>query len=232
MVRLPTLTRSGLVHGFSTTETGSVGLTHAPDASPVLAARRRFAEELGVDPSAFTVAGAVHGCTVARVDEPVELIPGVDGLVSNRRDVALFATYADCLPVLAFDPEAGAIGLAHAGWRGTNGGVAGALVAAFQAHFGSRPEDLVVGLGPCICGRCYEVGPEFADLFPPAVLAPGGGDRLRLDLREANRRQLAEAGVRRDRMEALEICTLESPQFFSHRRSPDGSRFAAVVALS
>jgi len=221
-----------VVHGFSTSETGSVGLTHAPDSAAVLAARRRFAEELGIDPSSFTVAGAVHGCTVDRVDRPVELIPGVDGLVSNRRGVALFATYADCLPLLAYDPQAGAIGLAHAGWRGTRGGVGGALVAAFQAHFGSRPEDLVVGLGPCICGNCYEVGPEFADLFPPDVLAPGRGDRLRLDLREANRRQLTEAGVPGDRIETLDICTYESDRFYSHRRFPDGSRFAAVIALT
>jgi purine-nucleoside/S-methyl-5'-thioadenosine phosphorylase / adenosine deaminase len=220
-----------VVHGFSTSRMGSMGVSRTADRDHVTAARRRFAEALRLRPEQITVAGAVHGAEVARVDRALPLVKDVDGLVTDRPGIALFATFADCLPVVVYDPAQRAVGLAHAGWRGTQAGIAKALVQAMRREFGSHPPDLRVGIGPGICGDCYEVGPEFAAKFPAEVLKPGRDGRLLLDLPEANRRQLMEAGCDAKRIRALDFCTFESDRLFSHRRNPDGSRFAAIAAL-
>src|SRR6202171_2807582 len=128
----------GLVHGFSTLALGSVGLKHAPDPAPVLAARQRFAGVLGLDGAELTTIGSVHGAAVARVDTPGGSVDDVDALVTDRQDVALFATYADCYPIVLWDPEKKVAGLVHAGWRGTQAGVARAAVSFMQEEYGCR----------------------------------------------------------------------------------------------
>ena len=230
VLKIPGLeSESGLVHGFSTIALGSVGLTHAPDPAPVLASRRAFARALGIDSEPLTTAGAVHGSTVARVDEPPEVVQGVDGLVTDRRGVALFATFADCYPIVLWDSKTKSAGLVHAGWRGTVAGVAKAAVKAMHDEYGSSPEDIQAGIGPGICGRCYEVGPEVAGRFDPGFVTKGAGDRFLLDLAAANQSQLEEAGVAH--VHVLGICTKETDFLPSHRRTPDGTRFGAIVSI-
>jgi purine-nucleoside/S-methyl-5'-thioadenosine phosphorylase / adenosine deaminase len=232
LLAIPALaTERDLGFGFSTVPMGSMGLTHAADPNQVIENRRRFARSLNANPEWITVVGAVHGSEVVRVDKPLTLVEGVDGIVTDRPGVALFAVFADCLPLIVYDPLNRALGLAHAGWRGTEAGIAGEVVAMLRREYGSVPAELRVGIGPGICGECYEVGPEFAERFPPEVLRAGEGDRLLLDLVEANRRQFVEAGVPLGQVWAHELCTLESDTLFSHRRQPDGTRFAALAVL-
>ena len=216
----------GLVHGFSTLALGSVGLKHAPDAAPVLAARRAFAGVLGLDGAELTAVGSVHGASVARVDKPVGSVEDVDALVTDQPGVTLFATYADCYPIVLWDPVAKVAGLVHAGWRGTRAGVAGAAVRFMRDEYGSR--HIRAGIGPGICGRCYEVGSEVASQFDARFVTPSG-DRFLLDLATANRAQLEDAGVKA--VYEIGICTREHYLFPSHRRHPDGKRFGAIVAL-
>ena len=218
----------GLLHGFSTLVLGSVGLSHALDPAPVLASRRDFARALGIDEE-FTVVGAVHGGSVARVDEPQGVVQGVDALITNQRGVTLFATFADCYPIVLWDPEHRCAALVHAGWRGTVARVGPAAVQAMAKEFGSNPTNIRAGIGPGICGRCYEVGVEVASRFDQRFATGGTGDRFMLDLAAANRAQLEEAGV--GEVNVLGLCTKESSFLPSHRRNPDGTRFGAIVAL-
>jgi polyphenol oxidase len=227
VLKIPELDDPGFIHGFSTTALGSVGLSHAPDPVPVLASRRAFARTLHVD-EALTTIGAVHGSNVARVDEHKDVVQGVDGLVTNERGVALFATFADCYPIVLWDPVKRAAALAHAGWRGTAAGVASAVVKAMHDEYGSAPGDIRAGIGPGICGRCYEVGAEVASQFDPRFVTPGEGDRFLLDLAAANKAQLEDAGAT---VHVIGICTKESDFLPSHRRDPDGTRFGAIVAI-
>jgi YfiH family protein len=217
----------GLVHGFSTLAIGSVGLKHAPDPAPVLASRKAFATVLGLDGAELTTIGSVHGAEVARVDEPVESIDDVDALITDRKDVALFATYADCYPIVLWDPEKRVVGLVHAGWRGTQAGVARAAVTFMQDEYGCR--FIRAGIGPGICARCYEVGHEVAVQFDTRFLSRRSEDRSLLNLAAANRTQLQDAGVKS--VYDIGICTKEHYLFPSHRRHPDGKRFGAIVAL-
>jgi YfiH family protein len=219
----------GLVHGFSTIALGTMGLTQAPDPEAVMASRRQFARALDIDAEPLTVAGAVHGANVARIDEHQDVVRGVDALVTDRRGVALFATYADCYPIVLWDPEHRCVALAHAGWRGTVARVGPAAVKALRAEYGSSPERMKAGIGPGICGRCYEVGEEVASQFDAQYVRKGEGDRFLLDLAAANRAQLEAEGV--GEVHVLGLCTKETDYLPSHRRSPDGTRFGAIVAL-
>jgi YfiH family protein len=217
----------GLVHGFSTLAIGSVGLTHAPAPSGVLASRRTFAGVLGLDGAPLTSIGSVHSAYVARVDKPVDSVDDVDALITDSRDVALFATYADCYPIVLWDPEKKVAGLVHAGWRGTRAGVARAAVRYMHDEYGCRR--IRAGIGPGICGRCYEVGDEVAVQFERRFLKEGRGDKFLLDLAAANRAQLEDEGVKP--VYDIGICSKEHFLFPSHRRHPDGTRFGAIVAI-
>src|SRR5207248_2750006 len=113
--------------------------------------RRRFAHALSLKPETITTLGAVHGTQVVRVDRPLPLLKEADGAITDRPGISLLATFADCYPLIAYDPEHRAVGLAHAGWRGTEAGIAGLLVAALRREYGSIAKDLRVGIGPGIC---------------------------------------------------------------------------------
>ena len=204
-----------------------MGLKHASDRNAVLASRQTFLRVMGLEGLALTAVGSVHGAEVARVDEPVESVDDVDALVTDRPGIVLFATYADCYPIVLWDPEAHVAGLVHAGWRGTQAGVSTAAVNFMRDEYGCR--HVRAGIGPGICGRCYEVGPEVAGKFDARFVNPAGHGKWLLDLAAANAAQLEAAGV--DAVYEVAMCTKESYLFPSHRRHPDGTRFGAIVAL-
>jgi YfiH family protein len=218
-----------LVHGFSTLELGSVGLIDAPDPGAANGSRRRFAELLGLDPASITVVGAVHGANVERVEAPRERVEDVDALITDQPGIALFATYADCYPIILWDPDHRAIGLAHAGWRGTEADVAAETVRAMAREFGSEPARMKAAIGPGICGRCYEVGEEVASRFDTRFVRDTARGKFLLDLAAANRAQLEEQGV--GQVVSLDLCTKETAFLPSHRRTRDGARFGAIVAI-
>jgi YfiH family protein len=182
---------------------------------------------LGLDSAELTTIGSVHGAAVARVDTPSGSVDDVDALVTDRPGVAIFATYADCYPIVLWDPAKRVAGLVHAGWRGTQAGVARAAVTFIREEFGAR--HVVAGIGPGICGRCYEVGDDVASQFDARFVSPGKGGRWLLDLAAANQAQLEDAGA--IAVYDIGMCTKESYLFPSHRRHPDGTRFGAIVAL-
>jgi len=138
-----------------------------------------------------------------------------DALVSGGDDVALSVVTADCVPVLLAGPAG--IAAAHAGWRGIAAGVVGATVAAMAGD----PASCIAWIGPAIGSCCYETGPDVADQVAaasdPAIVTPGPAGRPHLDLQQAVRRQLQDAGVRQ--IQVLPLCTrCEAASLHSYRR--------------
>jgi len=182
----------------------------------------------------------VHSAEIIRVDSPTQAgSPAkADGLVTDRPGVSLLMRFADCVPILVFDPVRMAIGVAHAGWLGTVRGVSIQLVSSMVREFGSRPDDLFAGLGPSIGPDHYPVGPEVAVQVEAAfgarsseLLHPRDG-RIVFDLWAANRSQLESTGIRS--IEIAGICTAcNLEDWYSHRgeRGQTG-RFGAVLALN
>jgi YfiH family protein len=143
-----------------------------------------------------------------------------DCLVTDRPGSYLSVRTADCIPILLADERLHVVAALHAGWRGTAQTIALAAVETLRHGFGSRPQDLVAAIGPGICVKCYEVGPEVAGQF--GRWFPEQTDlttRTWLDLTEANRRQLLEAGLDQSRIFAGAPCTCcRADEFHSWRR--------------
>jgi hypothetical protein len=143
-----------------------------------------------------------------------------DALITDVPGAVVGVQTADCVPILIADVSKRTVAAVHAGWRGSAQAIAAKAVGAMAARFGSRARDLQAAIGPAIGACCYEVGPEVASQFKEFF--PGRADleeRARLDLPEANRRQLLSAGVPPDQIHVCGLCTAcLAGEYFSWRR--------------
>jgi YfiH family protein len=187
---------------------------------------------LGVEP-AGTAAPArldqVHGVHVAVVDRP-GVTPACDAAVTIVPGLPLTIRTADCLPVFVAGPRG--VGIAHSGWRGAAGDIAGATVDSLTALSGDRPAHLVAFIGPAIGPCCYEVGPEVAGQFDAAFLSPGQVNP-RLDLVAVVRSQLERRGLPPDRILESGFCTRCHQHLFHSHRGSGGKkgRIDATIRL-
>jgi YfiH family protein len=192
---------------------------------------RRVSDAVGSRRQRLFSAYQVHGREVTLVDANSAGRPRCDVLITRSPSKTLMLRYADCAPVLLADTRQKAIGLVHAGWRGSAVRAAHAAVSALVEAFGSRPGDIVAGIGPAIGPCCYTVGDDVVTAFSDRPSLLDGG---KLDLWEANRQALIEAGVPAAQIEVAGICTqCHAESFFSHRANggqPAG-RFGAVMRL-
>ena len=183
--------------------------------------------------NAFGMPAAVHARQVhgARIRVHTATGPGLhigegdDGHATTEPGLLLAVSVADCVPVSLVDPEHRAIAVLHAGWRGVAAGILEQGLATLARLSGVRPGDIIVHLGPAICGACYEVGPEVhraLGLEPPARPAP-------VDLRELLARQARAAGVPDDQISVSEHCTrCAGSPFFSHRGGDSGRQMGLL----
>lgn len=231
----------GVVHGISTRVGGvssgrceslNVSYNVGDTTENVDENLRRIASALGTRRDKLYSAYQVHGRDVTVVDAESPPRPKCDVLITQSSARMLMLRFADCTPVLIADPKRRAVAAVHAGWRGSAVRAAGAPVEALAAAFGSRPTDLVAGIGPAIGPCCYTVGRDVEEAFKDR---PWLFEHGKLDLWSANKEALVEAGMPPEQIELSRICTqCESGRFFSHRANagqPAG-RFAAVIGLA
>ena len=240
---------SGVTHGFFGRAGGAssgvfAGLNcgfGSSDQHDVVAINRaRVAAAMGVPGDALVGVHQVHSARVEVVDAPDSARPEADALVTATPGIALSVLTADCQPVLLADTEAGVVGAAHAGWKGTMHGVLENTVDSMES-LGARRERIVAVIGPSISQRAYEVGPDFADRLlaedPGAgrFFAQGHGDRFQFDLPGYGLYRLRSAGV--GEASWTRHCTYADPErFFSYRRSvhekqADYGRLIASIRL-
>lgn len=242
-----TLARKGLVHAVFTRwggisaapfDTLNVGRSVGDEPEAVAANHARIYTHLCLGAGQVATPIQVHSNRVAAVtveDAGTEL-SNTDGLVTNIPGVALLLRFADCQPILLYDPVIHALGLIHAGWRGVAQAIVRRAVETMQETFGSRPQDLIAGLGPAIGPCCYTVGHNVASAI--GYVLPDWNqamhqeeDGWRLDLSAANAQQLGAAGVHQ--IEQAQLCTAcHNDIFFSHRADMGRTgRFAVVAYL-
>jgi len=219
----------------------NVGATVGDDLARVRQNRSLSFQALGCEPESIFDVWQVHSADVvcASAPRPVdEAYRQADIILTDKPDVTLFMRFADCVPILLHDPRNGIIGVAHAGWMGTLRDVAHATVEAMKKNYGSKPADIVAGIGPSIGPDHYEIG---ADVIlqvmqkhgdeADSVLKSHHG-KIHFNLWESNRLALERAGV--GHVEIAEICTAcHTEDWFSHRaeRGRTG-RFGALISLS
>ncbi len=218
----------------------NLGGTVGDDPARVAENRRRAFAALGRDPASLYDVWQVHGTNVAVAEAPrppAAPYLQADAILTDRPNLTLVMRFADCAPLLFYDPEHRVIAIAHAGWMGTVNDVAGATVAALRARFGTRPASLLAAIGPSIGPDHYEVGPDVVlqvrQRFGPessAVLL-GRNGRICFDLWAANRILLERAGVRQ--IEIAGLCTAcHVEDWYSHRFEQGRTgRFGAMIAL-
>ena len=245
------------VHGISTRHGGvskgafdslNLGLHVEDELNDVRRNRDIFFEGLELPKGQGTTCQQVHGSKVVKITKAQagsgmyefdESIRDADGLITNEPGIPLMLFFADCTPILIADPVKKAIGVAHGGWRGTVASIGAKTVELMVKEYGSRPEDLLAGIGPAIGPCCYEVGAEvikqfrdaFPDFYDKIIIDENGGQHL--NLWKANQLQLIKAGIKPENIDVAGVCTAcNHRQFFSYRADNGKTgRIAAVLSI-
>ncbi len=248
----------GIVHAFSTRHGGkspfpfdtlNLGLHTDDDIMNVRDNRDRFVGNFGISPGEVVSLHFIHSNTVLCVERADggkgfhtgrDALGDADGMVTNVARRALFITYADCVPVLFYDPVQKAIGACHAGWRGTAAGIVMETVKAMQENYGSKAEDIMVTVGPAMDPDNFEVGQDVYDAIsahstrPQCLLKPRDNGKYSFDIWQANLDQLTTIGVLKEHTTLVDLSTFARDDlFFSHRRRLGGTvgRQAAFIML-
>lgn len=255
VLKFPELKEEGLAHGFSSRIGGvsagefaamNLGYDRGDPEENVQENYRLFAAALDIDPSTMVTGNQDHNINIRRVGKAEHGIgiwmpkdmKSVDGLCTNQPDTALVIYCADCVPVYYYDKVNRAIGLAHAGWKGTAAGMARAMVEKMQAEFNSKPEDIRVYIGPSISRDSFEVDEPVASVFAELensslfVDGPDFMNKYHVDLWECNRQFLLKAGISPENIKIGGVCTVKNSDLvFSHRktRGKRGSNAALLM---
>lgn len=231
----------GVSHGFSTREGGitvdppkaSLNLSWTRCGSPeeVIANFKIFAEGAGIDYDDMAVVNHEHGANVLRIAHEhrgrgfyKDPLPPCDGIITDDPTVTLVTSHADCGAYFFYDPVHRAIGMAHAGWKGTLLRIGAKMARRMAEEFDTDPSDIIAATGPCICRDCFEVDADLGEKFQsefgyPGISRPGRQGKAYVDLELAAAVQFVEAGIRPESITLMNACTYENRQhFFSHRR--------------
>ena len=222
----------------------NLGMHRGDDPANVAENFRRLGAVLGFSAEDLVLTRQTHSDIVRRVGRADcagidhRVYPECDALITNEPGVTLMIFTADCTPLLLHDPVTGAVGAAHAGWRGTAKAIGAKTVAAMVREFGCKPENIRAAIGPNIAQCHFETGvdvPEamldtFGDAADPFIRH--AGEKYYVNLKELNALSLRMAGVKR--IEISDACTVcQSDRFWSHRvtRGDRGSQGALIRCM-
>lgn len=221
--------------GVSTGEFDSMNLAfnRGDDPDNVTENYKRLCKSAGFDYKSLVASSQDHNTFVRSVtveDKGVGIykprdIKSVDALITNEKGITLVTYYADCTPLFFVDTKNRAIGLAHAGWRGTVGRIGEKVVKKMSELYGTKPSDIVAAIGPAISVCCYEVDLPCAENFfklenldSSKFVFPMKNGKFMIDLLETNRQILVNCGVNPQNITLSDICTnCHSDLLWSHR---------------
>lgn len=230
----------GLTAGFTTRNGGksevpfkslNVGFHVNDDRDTVLENRKIIADLIKTPMDNWVSGEQVHGTSIAAVSSEdrgkgstnlEKSIKEADGLISNETSILLTGFFADCVPLFFIDPATNWFGIAHAGWKGTVGGIAGKMVQAFCTQ-GSQADNIKAAIGPSISAANYEVDDQVVSQIPEKwheeAVIPKEHSKYLIDLKKINELILLESGLNKDNISISSYCTSQNADlFFSHRR--------------
>ena len=229
----------GIDHGFSARTGGvskgcfsslNLSFTRPEQRENVMENYRIFCAAADIPLDSMVMDTYEHGTTVLSVNRFDERrgydrppLPPCDGLVTDDPGVTLITGHADCMAFYFYDPEKRCIGLCHAGWRGALDRIGIEVIKTMQSVADCDPKDIVCGVGPSICPKCFEVGDDVAEAFEAAfpqcdLRGVNGSGRATVDLWQVATAQFLESGVRPEHVHLMGVCTFEDKRLYSHRR--------------
>jgi polyphenol oxidase len=227
----------GIIHAFSTRRGDRTDFSLGPHSSPdriVQMNRVRFLSAVGAPGWPLMKLKQVHSGTVVDMTDTTAAIDAAEGdaAATDLKGIVLGVQTADCVPLLIADSRGTAIAAIHAGWRGTATRIVESTVARLREKFSLDPEDLIASVGPHIGVCCYEVGHDVVDAVGDPAVFESRPDwtKPHLNLAEANRQQLINAGLLDRQIEISSLCTrCRGDLFHSYRR--DGRKTGQMLSL-
>lgn len=248
--RHPMCNQNNLFCGFTTRDGGSsrkpfnsLNLAYhvGDDDGSVLKNRQLIINKLlGPGPEYIYSASQVHGDSVLYVDRYTGHKDGnipikADSLITDKRNMPIMVLGADCNLIIIIDMKEKAVGVVHAGWKGTLNGVLGKTLFEFKKHFNSSPENISVFFGPSIRSCCYKVDGMFVNRFREKFYGEDyyykEGKDFFLDIIKLNLIHLKNFGIQKDNIFDVGQCTSCGNGFFSYRKEKDTGRQAAIAMI-
>ncbi|SKB57270.1 peptidoglycan editing factor PgeF [Dyadobacter psychrophilus] len=205
--------------GVSKSPYASLNLGGSQDEpANILENNRRFFNALNIPFETVAKSHQVHEDKILNVRNPGRF-EGYDAMITNKFNIQLAVTVADCTPILVFDPITKSVAAIHAGWRGTVKRIAAKTVAMLQAEFGSDPKNCIAYVGTCIDECSFEVGEDVSDNFEDQYKRfDAEKQKYFVDLKAANRDQLIIAGLSAENIQISAYSTvLNNDDYFSYR---------------
>ena len=195
---------------------------------------KKLVEKISSEKKRILIPQQVHGngCVTIKRGEGLKRKYKADALLTDRKDVFLTVSVADCLPIFLVEPKRKVVGLIHAGWRGTLLGIAKETIRKAENEFGCKPENLTLLFGPAIQKCCYETSEAIAILFDDDCLIRSPHEKPKLDLIKANLKQFLNCGVKKKVLVTNGCTYCEADMFHSFRREGDkAGRMIAFIGI-
>ncbi|PKM50748.1 MAG: peptidoglycan editing factor PgeF [Firmicutes bacterium HGW-Firmicutes-7] len=257
-IQMPILSATGLVnHCFSTRlggvssgsfESMNLGFDRGDKEENVRENYRLICDAIDINTDDLVFSSQVHEDKIVIVEKSdrgkgftkENDLVGVDGLITNEKNVALVTSYADCVPLFFLDPVNKVIALTHAGWRGTVKKIGAKTVQMMGAHFGSKPEELLIAIGPSIGACCFEVSEDvkievekmFNHDIIDKIVKKHQKNKYMVDLWTANEEVLLEVGIKKEHIQKTDICTMCHKEVLFSHRGTDGKRGSMVAIMA
>lgn len=198
--------------------------------------KNNLAKELNVFERDLFFINQVHDKNIRAISEDsINNIEDYDGLITNLPGKVLCTCYADCVPLLFFDPMNNVVASVHSGWKGTIKLIGQEAIYKMIKDYGSKVEDILVGIGPSIGPCCFEVGEETYEQFRKKLSIGAFMDngKMFVDLWNSNIYMLTQIGVKRENIECKGICTsCNNKRFYSYRKGDkESGRFTVFIML-
>ncbi|MBQ8848192.1 MAG: peptidoglycan editing factor PgeF [Candidatus Gastranaerophilales bacterium] len=194
--------------------------------------KKEISDYLNIKEKNLICPNQTHSDNIEILEENKFEYPNCDGLIINKKDTAIYLNFADCTPIILYDPINNIGAVSHAGWRGTAANIASKTVLKMKEKFNSNPEDIIALIGPCISFEHFETSDEAIEKLSTTIKNKHGlFSNNHADLKGINKRQLEEIGV--EKIDVCPFCTIENnDKFFSYRKENQTTkRHSALLKL-
>ena len=227
----------GLTHFFTTRECPIK--SKEPEMQDIIKENRiMFCKELGITEDNFVYPEERHTDTIAVVKEGQTYYPEADALILTNHTQAVFLNFADCTPLVAYDKKQNIGAVIHAGWKGTVGRIGAKTIIKMHDEFNSNIDDIKIAIGAAISVCCYEVKEDVFNMSMISVKNNSGLYKFRdgkiyVDLKEMNKRQLMEEGIKEENIDVCPYCTsCDNNLFYSYRKEgATTNRHSVIIKL-